>query len=218
MAECPKAVASQISSLWPVSRETQQRLETYVGLLEQWQRRINLVAPSTMDDVWSRHILDSVQTLAAASAAKTWIDIGSGAGFPGLVTAILLSEAGEGTVHLIESVGKKCAFMSAVVREVGLRGGSVDVQVHGDRIENVLRSAQKPDAVSARALGPLVDLLHLTDGLLVDGCVGVFAKGRGHEAEIALASEVFDFNIELKNSVLGDGSVLLTVSNVRRIG
>lgn len=205
-----------IASVWPVSRETRQRLQIYADLLRQWQKRINLVAPSTLDETWRRHIADSVQTLAAAPDAKNWIDIGSGAGFPGLVTAILLAENGTGRVDLIESAGKKCAFMRTVVRETGIREAGIEVNVHNERIENALSGLPKPNAVSARALASLKDLLTMTAGLLSDGTVGVFAKGRDHATEIAEARQNWDFDCVQHDSFLGDGSVLLTIIETKR--
>lgn len=207
-----------IGSLRPVSRETWERFSIYVQLLKQWQRRINLVSPTTIPDIWTRHIADSVQTLMALPNAKNWVDIGSGAGFPGLVTAILLAENGIGRVELIESVGKKCAFMNAVIRETGIRETGTEVIVYGKRVEVVLPNLQKTEAISARALASLKDLLTLTNGHLTEECHGVFAKGREHEVEVQEAQKVFDFDVSIADSILDDESVLITVSNVRRIG
>ena len=110
-----------------VSRETRRRLEEYGRLLVQWQSKINLVAPSTLDNIWERHLLDSLQLADCLDGANDVMDIGSGAGFPGLVLAMVLAEGGSGRVRLVESNGKKCAFMNAVVRETGLRQSGVDV-------------------------------------------------------------------------------------------
>ena len=211
-----KAGLELVGSVWPVSRETSQRLIEYVALLRQWQPRINLVAPSTMDDIWTRHIADSVQTFALRSKAKNWIDIGSGAGFPGLVVAILLAEKGAGKVELVESNGKKCAFLNAVTRETGLRESGVEVIVHKGRIESVLPTLDRPDIVSARALASLNDLLGLTESYLQGDCVGLFSKGRDHSLEIEEARADWSFDLEKTDSRFGENSVLLQVKNVSR--
>ena len=119
-----------------VSRETLERLETYEALLKQWQKTINLVAPSTLSDIWHRHFADSAQLLALAPpGAERWLDLGSGAGFPGLVLAILLAERGHGRVTLIESDTRKAAFLGEVARRVG-----VAVDILGTRIEKSANS------------------------------------------------------------------------------
>ena len=209
----------EIGSLRAVSRETQRRLQVYADLLRQWQKSINLVAPSTIDDLWRRHIADSIQTFLAQPEAQTWVDIGSGAGFPGLVTAILLADdedaIGERRVDLIESVGKKCSFMRAVARETGLNESAVRVVVHQGRIEDTLESISQPDAVSARALAPLERLLELTKPFLGKGSVGVFAKGQEHEQEIEQASLKWQFDHTVCPSRFGANSVLLKVSNLK---
>src|SRR3954449_11078036 len=94
-------------ALAPVSRETEARLDAYVDLLLQWQAKTNLVASSTLPQLWTRHIADSLQLLALAPAAKTWIDLGSGGGFPGIVLACALAERAGATVHLVERNAKK---------------------------------------------------------------------------------------------------------------
>jgi len=119
-----------------VSRETQGRLEHFVALFQKWARSINLTAPSTLDDAWSRHVADSAQIFQIQSAPLTWIDLGSGGGFPGIVTAIMLAELDGGWVHLVESNHKKAAFLRTVLRETGGRG-----TVHAVRMKMLRQSS-----------------------------------------------------------------------------
>src|SRR5580698_6080852 len=106
-------------ALTPVSRETSDRLDRFVDQLLIWQQRINLIAPSTIPVLWTRHIADSLQLLALAPGAKIWADFGSGAGFPGLVLACALAETPGALVHLVESNSKKAAFLREAVRATG---------------------------------------------------------------------------------------------------
>jgi 16S rRNA (guanine527-N7)-methyltransferase len=196
-----------------VSRETLDRLATYEALLRQWQKAVNLVAPSALDAVWHRHFADSAQLLPLAPVARTWVDLGSGAGFPGLVVAILLAEApsprpsrGEGTraepaltrVTLIESNARKCAFLREVVRQTEI-AGRVSVDILSTRIETAATQAslQGPDVVSARALAPLDKLLGLAAPLFSPSTVGLFLKGRDTAAELEVAKKAWNFNAEL---------------------
>ncbi len=160
-------------SLVPVSRETEDRLTAYVDLLRRWQRIKNLVGASTLDTVWTRHIADSAQLVALAPDARAWVDLGSGAGFPGLVVAVLLRGRPDARVELIESNERKCAFLREAVRVTG-----APARVHAGRIEAALPSVQQPvDIVTARALAPLPDLLALSKPLLDGGATGLFLTG-----------------------------------------
>jgi len=181
-----------------VSRETLERLETYEALLKQWQRTINLVAPSTLSDIWHRHFADSAQLLALAPGAERWLDLGSGAGFPGLVLAILLAERGHGRVTLIESDTRKAAFLAEVARRVGV---AVDIQ--GTRIEKSATQAKlgPVDVVTARALAPLPRLLELSAPYFSGPTMGLFLKGREVEAEVEAARQLWDFEPELRQSL-----------------
>lgn len=199
-----------------VSRETVQRLTVFHDLLVQWQARINLIAPSTVDQIWSRHILDSLQIHQALEGADEIVDIGSGAGFPGMVCAILLAEQGKGRVHLVESNGKKCAFLNASIRQTGLRELGLDVKVHNDRIEDALPQIPQPQVITARALASLNDLLSLTEPYLQSDTIGVFPKGRDHQVEIAEAKIHWDFEMSKSDSLLEDGSVVLKISALKR--
>lgn len=191
---------AEFASEFGVSRETLDRLQIYASLLAQWQKAINLVAPSTLGDVWRRHFADSAQLVRLAPpAARTWIDLGSGAGFPGLVAAILLAEREtRPRLTLIESDQRKCAFLREVARQTG-----VTVDILTTRIENTATqfNLHQGEIVSARALAPLTDLLRLASPYLSDRSVGLFLKGREAEAEVAAALESWHFEAELVPSV-----------------
>jgi 16S rRNA (guanine527-N7)-methyltransferase len=187
-----------------VSRETIVKLSTYEALLRQWQRTINLVAPSTLDQVWSRHFADSAQLLALAPAgAKSWLDLGSGAGFPGLVLAIILAERGGASVTLIESDTRKAAFLAEVARQTG-----VPVDILRARIENSATQA-KVDVITARALAPLPRLLDLAGTYFSAETVGLFLKGREAQAEVDQALKRWEFLSALHPSLTdSDGRVV----------
>jgi 16S rRNA (guanine527-N7)-methyltransferase len=160
--------------------ETLRRLETYAKLLEKWQRVINLVGKSSLDNLWVRHFADSLQVSKAVPEARRWLDLGSGAGFPGLVTAIKYADDPEARVHLVEADRRKCAFLQTVIRET-----SAPAIVHCGRLEKFLPGLdEKFDAVSARALAPLSALLGYAEKFIDQGAVGVFSKGKQFEAEL----------------------------------
>ncbi|MEM9732446.1 MAG: 16S rRNA (guanine(527)-N(7))-methyltransferase RsmG [Pseudomonadota bacterium] len=193
-----------------VSRETQEKLAIYHGLLLQWQKQINLVAPSTLEQAWTRHFADSVQLVDLCEGAEHIIDLGSGAGFPGLVLAICLGEKKNIRLDMVESVGKKCAFLRTVVRETGL----TKVHIHNGRIDAVLQALPRPDVISARALAALDTLLHMGAHSLEEGTLGLFPKGRDYDAEITKARQRWDFDCEITPSQF-DAGVILRVKNLR---
>jgi 16S rRNA (guanine527-N7)-methyltransferase len=160
--------------------ETRRRLGVYESLLKKWQRAVKLVGGSTLDDIWVRHFADSLQVSMAAPDARRWIDLGSGGGFPGLVTAIRYADDPNARVHLIESDQRKCAFLRAVSRETG-----APAIIHCGRIEAVVLALEASiEAVSARALAPLPVLLRYAEKFLESGAIGVFSKGQQPEAEL----------------------------------
>lgn len=176
-------------ALVPVSRETEQLFDQLVALLTRWQRVKNLVGPATLATVWTRHLADSAQLPALAPQALRWVDLGSGAGFPGLVIGILLRERQGAQVHCIEANSRKCAFLREVARTL-----SLPVMVHDGRIEDVLPTLAGPvDVVTARALAPLVDLMSLASGLLTTGALGLFPKGQDVGDELTQASKCWTF-------------------------
>lgn len=198
-----------------VSHETALRFEIWRALLEKWSTRINLVSRSTLADFWSRHALDSAQVVDAADkyakragddiAPKTeqptqrrWVDLGSGAGFPGLAAALVLEGAGRADeVHLVESDQRKAAFLGEAVRATGSRA-----RVHACRIETIPAEVvgQGFDVVTARACAPLPTLLGYAVSLWKDETVGVFLKGRDAEAELTLSAKSWRFQFDLQPS------------------
>ncbi|MHB2168321.1 16S rRNA (guanine(527)-N(7))-methyltransferase RsmG [Alsobacter sp. R-9] len=170
----------------PVSRETEALFEQYVDMLRRWQAAKNLVGPGTLDSVWLRHLADSAQLFALApDSATTWVDIGSGAGFPGLVMAIMGRNRPGFRVHLIESNGRKCAFLREVARILKL-----PATIHNGRVEDVLPTLPGPvHVLSARALAPLDSLLRLGGNLLTTGTLGLFPKGQDVGDELTQAAK-----------------------------
>lgn len=176
---------AQALKLTPVSRETLQRLETYVELLLKWQQTTNLIAPSTIPHIWTRHVADSLQFAELVPDATTWVDLGSGGGFPAIPVACVLAEKPGAMVHLVESNGKKAAFLREAIRATG-----VPAQVHAERIEKfVATTVNSVDVVSARALAPLKTLCDQAFPMIERGAIGLFAKGLDVEAELTEASK-----------------------------
>ena len=195
-----------------VSRETEEALRVYVDQLVIWQKVKNLVGPKTLDNVWNRHVEDSAQLLPLLGTAARLVDIGSGAGFPGLVLAILLRERQGALIHLVESNSRKCAFLRDVSRRL-----SLPVRVHNDRIEDVLPTLiGQVEGVTARALAPLSVLLDLTNELLKGPVVGVFPKGQDVERELTDASKYWTFQASVKASCTDSKARILLISDVRR--
>lgn len=182
-----------------VSRGTVDRLIAYENLLKRWQKTINLVAPSALDDVWHRHFADSAQLWQyRPMGSQVWLDLGSGAGFPGLVLAILGAEAGVSRHILVESDNRKAAFLREVARETG-----VVVDILCMRIENAETRAKlnAVDCVTARALAPLPRLLEISAPYFASSTLGLFLKGREVATEIEEAARSWHFDCELKPSM-----------------
>ena len=194
-----------------VPRETIHRLTRYAEILAQWQKRTNLVSPSTLPALWSRHFADSAQLCALAPDARLWLDLGSGAGFPGLVVGIMQAGKPDFRMHLVEANQKKCAFLAEVVRET-----KAPVDIHAMRIEDLAESAQslKPDVVSARALAPLPRLFELAAPFFGERTKGLFLKGREAEAEIAAAHEDWEFDFRLHQSLTARDSHIIEVTGL----
>lgn len=206
-----------------VSRETVAKLVTYADLLKHWQKTINLVAPGTLDAVWHRHMSDSAQLLALAPpGAKTWLDLGSGAGFPGLVLAILLSERPGVRVTLVESDTRKAAFLREVARQVGLgpSGAAPVVDICHARIE--LASTQgrvgPVDVVTARALAPLPKLLGLCQPFCGPQTVALLLKGREAEREVDEARASWRFESQLVPSLTDADARIAVITKLQAHG
>mgnify|MGYP002621797928 FL=1 len=194
----------------PVSRETESRLNQYAERLVRWTKTSNLVAPSTIDDLWSRHILDSAQLVALKPDATRWVDLGSGGGLPGIVIAILLAENGETVVHLVESNAKKAAFLHSTIAEL-----KIPARVHRRRIEDAWDHVGAVDVVTARALAPLNTLLGLARPWLERGATGLFPKGRDFVGELAKSRDDWGFDLIEHPSVIDPESRILEIGGLR---
>jgi 16S rRNA (guanine527-N7)-methyltransferase len=192
-----------------VSRETLLLLERYVDMLRHWQSRTNLVATSTLDEIWSRHILDSAQLLRLQPEARLWVDLGSGGGLPGLVLGCAMRPLA-GHVHLVESNGKKASFLRHVATSLAL-----PCTVHAKRIEMAMPDLPVPQVVTARALASLDQLLALANSLLKNGAVGLFPKGRDYQTELTQASERWHFNHVLHASLTDPKARLIGITGFR---
>ncbi|MFA5949191.1 MAG: 16S rRNA (guanine(527)-N(7))-methyltransferase RsmG [Hyphomicrobium sp.] len=204
--------AEEFQDAFRVSRETCERLHIYETVLRTWQRKINLVAPSTLEDVWHRHFADSAQVLRFAPPnAKVWCDVGSGGGFPGLVLAILLAEQGDARVTLIESDTRKAAFLGEVARKTG-----VPVEIRADRIEKIATQAksQAIDVITSRALAPLPRLLGLVEPLFSPRTVAIFLKGREAAAEVREAEREWQFDHRLEPSLTDAEARIAVIRNL----
>ena len=160
-------------------------------LLRRWQAKINLVSAATLDEIWLRHFADSAQVHAAAPHVRRWADLGSGAGFPGLMTALLLKSTPDAVVHLIESDQRKAGFLRAVSRETG-----APAVIHAGRIESVLPNLAEIGGVSARALAPLSRLVQLAEAPLEKGAIGVFLKGEEWRDELTAVEALGSLSCE----------------------
>ena len=175
-------------------------------LLADWNERMNLVSASSLGEFWPRHAFDSAQLLALAPSAKTWIDIGAGAGFPGLVLAIFLKGAAHARVHLVESQAKRCRFLSEACQVL-----SLPAKVHQARAEAL---SLKADVVTARAVAPLGRLLAFARPFLTRGAVGLFFKSEGVEAEIDAARAAWRFKCEITPSLSDPRGRILKVEGL----
>jgi 16S rRNA (guanine527-N7)-methyltransferase len=170
-----------------------ERLDRFVALLLEWQRTTQLIASSTVPHLWTRHIADSLQLVDLAPQAKTWVDMGTGGGFPGLVVACALGGRADARVHLVESNAKKAAFLRAAAAAT-----ESPATVHAVRMEEFVESfADAPNAVTARAVSPLSSLLGQCLPLLQRGAVGIYPKGQDVEAELTEASKYWKMVVDL---------------------
>ncbi len=193
--------------LTPVSREIAARLDQLAALLIEWQQRMNLVASSTIPQLWTRHIADSLQLLDLAPGAKIWIDLGSGAGFPGLAIACALADVPGAAIHLVESNGKKANFLREAARHI-----SVPATVHAVRIEEFAKNlAVQPDIVTARALAPLNEILALAHPLSKTGAQGLFLKGQDVASELTHAAKYWKIEPVLVPSKTSPNSRIVSV-------
>lgn len=184
-------------------------LGTLIERLTAANAVMNLVGPDTIPDVWNRHIFDSAQLLDLAPDAATWADLGAGAGFPGLVLAILLKGRADSHVWLVDSLGKRCRFLQEVVEALSLRATVVNGRAEEQRI--------KVDVVTARALAPMDRLLGYAQPYLQRGAQGLFLKGEKAEAELIEARKVWQFDSDLSVSRSDPRGRIVSVRSLRRV-
>jgi 16S rRNA (guanine527-N7)-methyltransferase len=199
-------------ALTPVSRETEERLDRYVALLAEWQAKTNLIAPSTLPHLWTRHIADSLQLLDLAPDAKVWVDLGSGGGFPGVVLACALAERPGSTIHLVERNAKKAAFLREALRVTG-GAGTVHLRDIVDYVDSVEGSV---DCVTARAVAPLHMLLGFAEPVVGKGARALFPKGQDVESELTDATKYWKIKPQLHPSRTGNGWIVELESIARQ--
>jgi 16S rRNA (guanine527-N7)-methyltransferase len=170
--------------LVPVSHETATRLDLFVNIFLRWQKAVQLVAPSTLGKLWTRHIADSLQLLEHAPDARIWADLGTGGGFPGSIIAIALAGRDDATVHLIESDSRKAAFIREAARLT-----QSPAKVHNGRVESVAKQIGRVDVVTARALAPMPKLLDLAEPFFHSKARGIFLKGQDVDSELTEAAK-----------------------------
>lgn len=201
--------AGEFQKISSVPRETMVHFETYAAMLEKWQRSINLVSNSTLQDMWRRHFYDSAQLMEYIDISDKplkILDLGSGAGFPGLVISIL----GAGDVHLVEGVGKKCSFMKQVIQQTGM-----NATVHNERIEQMVPF--EVDLITSRACADLEKLLDLTSPFLTEKTQCLFLKGGKADGEIATARKKWTFKVKKAVSKSEESGIILSLSQIKRI-
>ncbi|THD46255.1 MAG: 16S rRNA (guanine(527)-N(7))-methyltransferase RsmG [Bradyrhizobium sp.] len=199
-------------ALVPLSKDVEARLAIYVDLLARWRTITNLISATSFSEVWTRHIADSAQLLPLVPEARRWVDLGSGAGFPGLVIAIVLADVEGARVHCIESDRRKCAFLREVVRATG-----APAEIHAERVEDVAPEALLPvDAATARAFAPLPRLIELAKVWIVHGAVGIFPRGRTAESQLEALPDAPDLSIDVLASRLDPESAIVRVRSISK--
>jgi 16S rRNA (guanine527-N7)-methyltransferase len=208
--ESASADKAKALALTPVSRETEARLDRFIDLLRLWQTRTNLVAPSTLPTIWTRHVSDSLQLVRLAPTARVWVDLGSGAGFPGVVVACALAETPQARIHLIERNAKKASFLREALRVTKAPG-----EVHLANIENsVDRIVGSVDCITARAVAPLNQLIGLAEPWVRRGAKALFLKGQDVEAELTEATKYWKIRPNLHASQTGGQGWIVELADI----
>ncbi|MBX9821160.1 16S rRNA (guanine(527)-N(7))-methyltransferase RsmG [Afipia birgiae] len=212
LVSIPASDKAAALALTPVSRETGARLDRYVDLLVQWQAKTNLIAPSTLPQLWTRHVSDSLQLLDLAPNARRWLDFGSGGGFPGVVLACAMAEHEGANVQLVERNAKKAAFLREALRVTGAAGSVVLADI-GDYVD----SLQTPvDCITARAVAPLHMLLGFAAPLVQQGTKALFLKGQDVEAELTEATKYWNIEPLLHPSRTGGHGWIVELNAIER--
>lgn len=198
--------------LVPISPDVEMRLDRFVALLLEWQAKTNLVAPSTLPQLWTRHIADSLQLASLAPSAKRWADLGSGGGFPGVVLACVAAGTPGATVHLVERITKKAAFLREALRVTG-SPGVVHLAEIGDNVDRITGPV---DCVTARALAPLHQLIGFAEPLVRSGAKALFPKGQDVEAELTEATKYWKIEPKLHSSRTGGHGWIVELDAIER--
>jgi len=193
--------------LVPVSRETEERLETFVALLARWRKATNLISESSFPTVWTRHVADSAQLLPLSAGATRWLDMGSGAGFPGMIVAIALADVPGAVVHCVDSDRRRCAFLREAARATG-----APAVIHPVRVESLgPQDTGAVDCVAARAFAPLLKTLEFAKPWLERGASGLFPRGRSALQDLQQDPPPPQFAIETIRSVVDADAMILRV-------
>jgi 16S rRNA (guanine527-N7)-methyltransferase len=192
--------------LVPVSRETEDRFDIFVKLLAHWLTKSNLIAGAALASVWTRHIADCAQIGLICPRISRWLDIGSGAGFPGMVLAIQLADIPGAEVHCVDIDPRRCAFLREVARAT-----CSPAIVHSARVQALHRSSLTIDGVTARAIAPLCEILEMAHVWLKAGAVGVFPRGQSAAVQLKELQTQSNYVIEIVPSVVDSGAALLRV-------
>lgn len=200
-------------TLVPVSHETESRLDLFVNLFLRWQKAVQLVAPSTLPRLWTRHIADSLQLITHAPDTKLWADLGTGGGFPGLIVAIAVAERPGAQVHLIESDTRKAAFLREAARIAG-----APAVIHNERIETAAERVGRVEVVTARALAPMARQLSLAQPWLSAGATGLFLKGQDVDSELTDAAKSWSIDFAIQPSLTDLGGRIVLVHRAQPLG
>lgn len=195
-----------------VSQETIARLESHRRLLGDWSERMNLVGPKELELYWGRHALDCAQLARLAPEARSWVDLGAGAGFPGMILACLLADTPGASVHLVEATGKKAKFLEEAIRVIGL-----PAKVFNDRIEDFGAGEGPYDVVTARALAPLPRLMGYAKPILDRGAQGLFLKGADIDSELAATNALNGgaYQVDVLESISDPRGRVLRITKAR---
>ncbi|HEY0927641.1 16S rRNA (guanine(527)-N(7))-methyltransferase RsmG [Brevundimonas sp.] len=199
---------SEFQALTGASDANMADLEAFAGMLAEANEVMNLVGPDTIPDIWNRHYWDSAQLLALEPGAKTWADLGAGAGFPGVVLAILLKDRPGAHVWLIDSLGKRCRFLQTVVDALGLPATVINGRAEEQKVS--------VEVVTARAVAAMEKLLGYAQPYLQRGARGLFLKGEKAEVEVAEARRVWHFESDLSVSRSDPRGRIVSVRSLRR--
>ncbi|MEP0521615.1 MAG: 16S rRNA (guanine(527)-N(7))-methyltransferase RsmG [Hyphomicrobiales bacterium] len=208
---------AQFQQDFKVPADQMERLARYADLLRDWQKAKNLVSQTTLQSLWHRHISDSYQLLAFGREEAHWLDIGSGAGLPGIIVALAILKPVESpnrarSVTLLEANGRKCMFLKAVSRETQIPANIINARIEQFSLEKL---PETPDYITARALAPLPKLCGLISRFMGSETVALIHKGQDFASEIEEATKYWDFDVLQHPSRIEDGSVILAISNLK---